>query len=223
MSHDSNALIEANALIAHLLTAGEIEKAQIAREMHDVVGAHMVAAAMDLAAASSALPADQGRAVERLKMAQQALHTAIDHGRRMVEYLRPTILDTFGLFAALQWQVRLAQESLTGRYTEQYPDEQPDLTQDVATALFRVAEAAISMTMRRGNVSVANLSVQMTENHLLRMEFYDNGSSHREAEDERRASVALSSMKHRLEVLGGTLEISRGTVRGTTLVATLPL
>lgn len=103
-SETEQALIEARALITHLQSIGETHKAAIARELHDTIGSLMLAAVMDLAAATSSLPANHEAAIERLKSAQLTLQTAIDSGRRMVEQLRPTILDAFGLFAALHWR-----------------------------------------------------------------------------------------------------------------------
>lgn len=79
------------------------------------------------------------------------------------------------------------------------------------------------MTLRRGNVSVANLKVQVIDHKALHMEFYDNGVPESINGIERGASVAMSSMKHRLEMLGGTIEIIRGDTEGTTLTAIIPL
>jgi signal transduction histidine kinase len=222
-SETEQSLIEARTLITHLQSIGETHKAALARELHDTIGSLMLAAVMDLAAATSALPANHETAIDRLKSAQLALQTAISSGRRMVEQLRPTILDTFGLFAALHWRVKVAQEAMSTPFTDQYPETQPELTEDIAVAMFRVAEEAISMTLRRGNVSVANLKVEVIDHKSLHMEFYDNGVPESMNGFERGASVAVSSMRHRLELFGGTIEIIRGDIEGTTLKATIPL
>lgn len=219
---DNEVLVGSQELIAHLHEVGETQRAEMARHLHDVIASLMVAAVMDLSAVQASIPAEKHEAKARLIRAEKALQTAIDHSRRMVETLRPTILDNFGLFAALQWQLKMARRGSDVVITEHYPKDEPDMSADAATALFRVAEEAIGISMRRGKVTLADLQVSVDSSDTLHMDFSDNGVPAWMHGHEHATSVAIASMKHRLEALGGTVELEHIPGDGSVLKASLP-
>ena len=216
------AIIEAHALIAHLQQVGEMHKAALARTVHDDIASLMVAALMDLSALIACPPDEATKQLPaRLRRAQAALQTAIDRSRRMVEELRPTILDTFGLFSALQWRVKMARRETTAVITEWYGAQEPGISSSAATALFRIAEEAMGMTLQRGDVTMAALDVRVID-HTLQLELSDNGVPHWINGEEEGAALALASMRHRLMILGGTVELERLANGQTILRARLP-
>lgn len=215
-------LAEANALIQHLQVTGEIGRASAARKLHDDIAGLMTAALMDLTAAAAHLPSHDEKAQEELARAKSALHLAIDHSRRLVEELRPTLLDNFGLFTALKWRVQQARKGSTILYTEVYPEAEPPLSTDALIALFRIAEEALAMTLKRGDVNVADLEVSVDEDGL-HMRMTDNGIPVMLEGQELGAALALSSMRYRLRLLGGSVDIERNETGETVLTASMPL
>lgn len=213
---------EAQALIQHLLTSGEHGKAALARRLHDDIAELMVAALMDLTAATPHLPASSIRAQRQLARAKAALGSAIDQSRRLVEELRPSLVEEVGLFTALKWQVQRATRGRHVIYTEWYPEIEPRLPADASIALFRVAEEALAMTFKRGSVEVADLQVRLDENGL-HMKFTDNGIPTMHGGAEQGADISLASMRYRLRLLGGSVDIERSEDGGTVLTARLPL
>jgi Histidine kinase len=97
-----------SALLTYLQASVEIDKASLAKELHDNLGGLIVAAVMDIAWAeehsSSLASADRGR----LRRVREALRSALDINRRIIEELRPSLLDNVGLFAALSWELKPA-------------------------------------------------------------------------------------------------------------------
>ena len=220
---NDKSLIEAQALIAHLQAKGESQKAMLARTIHDDVASLMVAAMMDLSALGACAPEEIAKQMPtRLKRAQNALQMAIDRSRAIVEDLRPTILDNFGLFSALQWRVKMARGQTDAVITEWYSPTEPELSPTAATALFRIAEEAIGMTLHRGNVTLAALDVQV-ERNTLQLELSDNGVPEWINGEEAGATLKLALMRQRLAILGGTVELERPLSGQTVLRARLPL
>ena len=107
-------------------------------------------------------------------------------------------------------------------YTEWYPEIEPALPADASIALFRVAEEALAMTFKRGAVEVADLQVRVDQG-VLRMKFTDNGIPVMLGGAEQGADISLATMRYRLRLLGGSVDIERTEGRGTILTARLPL
>jgi signal transduction histidine kinase len=219
---DEAELVEARFLLDHLLAIGEATKAAVTRQLHEDIASLMAAATLDLSAATSLLPTVEDGAQARLYQAWHSLESAIDHSRRMVEQLRPSVLDNFGLFAALKWQVTSASYGTRVIYTEWYPREEPTLEVEASTALLRIAEEALAMTFRRAEVTVADLVVQANHKNLL-INFTDNGIPQLVQGQERGMAQVLASMRHRLRVFGGTVDIRRTASGATVLTARMPL
>jgi signal transduction histidine kinase len=215
-------LAEAQALIQHLLAVGERSKAALARKLHDDIAELMVAALMDLTAAIPHLPVLEVDVQRQLGRAKATLGAAISQSRRLLEELRPSLVEEVGLFTALRWQIQEATRSRNVIYTEWYPDIEPALPADASIALFRIAEEALAMTFKRGAVEVADLQVTVDDN-VLHMKFTDNGIPIMGSGVERDAAIALATMRYRLRLLGGSVDIERTPGRGTVLSARLPL
>jgi CHASE3 domain sensor protein len=93
-------------LSTHLQNVAEREKAVLARELHDELGGLLVGARMDISWAEQHLAGDHPEVKQRLHRVQQNLSAGVDLKRRIIEELRPTLLDNVGLFAALRWQLK---------------------------------------------------------------------------------------------------------------------
>ena len=91
---------EASSLASHLQGLAEKEKAEIARTLHDELGGLLTAAKMDLSWLQSRVPAPELQ--ERLAQLGGVLDEAMDLKRRLVDDLRPSLLDHFGLPTALR-------------------------------------------------------------------------------------------------------------------------
>ena len=89
----------------HLQVVREEEKSKLARDLHDELGGILVSAKMDVDWVEQRLKERDPDAAAKLERAQQALDDGVQIKRRIIEELRPTLLDNLGLSAALDWQV----------------------------------------------------------------------------------------------------------------------
>ena len=86
----------------------EKEKAQLARSLHDELGGLLIAVKMDISWLQKRWPKPTPDVQARWERVFKVLDDGVDFKRRVVESLRPTLLDNMGLIAALRW---VAQET----------------------------------------------------------------------------------------------------------------
>src|ERR1700730_6380332 len=146
-------------LVTHLQNATELKDTALSHELHDELGGLMGAAVMDLDAVRRVKPALSQNALNCVDRVKKTLEQAIDLKRRVIEELRPSILDNFGLFAALRWQIKKTWGDSDVVSTENYSDVEPRFESHAATTLFRIAQEAISLTLKRTSVRSTDLTV----------------------------------------------------------------
>jgi signal transduction histidine kinase len=151
------------------------------------------------------------------------LDEGVNLKRRVVEHLRPTLLDNLGLVPALKWVL----EESCGRAgiacTERYPAEELRLTDDASIAVFRVVQESLTNIVRHSGARNVELTVELGGGDLV-VRIRDDG---RGIAPEKLANVigshGLASMRHRITSLGGQWRIQGLPEGGTLIVARLPL
>jgi signal transduction histidine kinase len=208
------------ALSTHLQSVAEREKATLARELHDELGGLLVGARMDISWAEQRLRADDVELRQRLSRVQQNLSASIDLKRRIIEELRPTLLDNVGFIAALRWQFKETCARAGLKCTEYFPDEEPKFTADAAIALFRVAQEAFAHIAGLSGAKSVDISLDIDDDAVL-FRVTDDGPGIREQQLENGAQ-GLAAMRHRVQALGGTFETRKGAAGGTVLTVRIP-
>jgi signal transduction histidine kinase len=208
-------------LSTHLQNVAEREKASLARELHDELGGLLVGARMDISWAEQHLKNDPAMK-QRLNRVQQNLAAGVDLKRRIIEELRPTLLDNVGLFAALRWQMKETCGGAGMTCIESYPDEEPRFKSEAAIALFRIAQEAFSNILKHSEAKTADISLGMDDETLL-MRIADDGVGIPAGRFTAIASHGLASMRHRVGALGGRLDVRSPASGGTVLVVQIPI
>jgi signal transduction histidine kinase len=208
-------------LVSHLQNAAELKNTTLSHELHDELGGLMGAAVMDLDAVRRVKPALSQDALNRLDRVKRTLQQAIDLKRRVIEELRPSILDNFGLFAALRWQLKKTWDKSDVVSTENYPDVEPRFESRAATTLFRIAQEAISITVKRASVKSTGLAVSVDQGKFW-MRFSDDGTPSADIQTTDPAMI-LASMQHRIRSLDGSVQLFRTEAGATLLTVSMPL
>jgi signal transduction histidine kinase len=209
-------------LSTHLQNVSEREKASLARELHDELGGLLVGARMDISWAEQHMAKDDPDLKLRLNRVQQNLAAGVDLKRRIIEELRPTLLDNVGLFAALRWQMK---ETCTGaglKCSESYPDEEPRFKSEASIALFRIAQEAFSNILKHSQAKTADISLDMDDETLL-LRIADDGVGMPAEQFTAIGSHGLASMRHRVRALGGRLDVRKPASGGTMLIVQIPI
>ncbi len=189
-------------LISHIQTVAEREKAVIARELHDELGGMLVAASMDLAWLEQHIAAPGGDVRRHLRRLKDTLGDAVDIKRKIIEELRPTLLDNVGLFAALRWLIGNSCARASIPFDIQFPDKEPDFTPDASIALFRIAQEALAIIMESKWVRSVTLSLNGTA-HVISLSIAGSGPAPDPAESPSPETYELATIRHRTSTLGG--------------------
>jgi signal transduction histidine kinase len=163
-------------------------------------------------------PAIQTRWTRVLKV----LDDGVDFKRRIVESLRPTLLDNMGLLPAVRWITQETCDRAGLHYTESHPDTEPPLAEDAAIMLFRLVQEALTNIAKHAHASEVRVDIAMGDSEMT-VVITDNGVGI--ATDRRDAigSHGLATIRHRVRSFGGTLDIESLSPSGTLLRARLPL
>jgi len=208
---------ELSTLSTHLLRMMENERAQLAKELHDELGGLITAAKMDMAWLQSQIGSTLDAASEeKFRSVVQMLNQAMMLKRRVVESLRPSLLDHFGLPVALRshFDEQCARAGI--EYIATMPDETLDLELTVQLTLFRVAQEALTNLLARGQARHVELVIE-PDGDGYQMTLGDDG----EAMDEVQTR-ALVGMRHRLMGAGGRLDVQAVPGQGNRITAYVP-
>jgi signal transduction histidine kinase len=214
---------ELSALSSHLQQLSEKEKASLARELHDELGGLLIAVKMDVSwlqkrSANALDPDMQSRWTRVLKV----LDDGVDFKRRIVESLRPTLLDNMGLLPAVRWITEETCSRAGLHCTETYPEIEPLLADDAAIMVFRLVQEALTNIVKHAHASEVALQIAISDTELTVI-VTDNGIGIASERREAVGSHGLATMRHRVRSFGGNLELESVVPSGTRLRARLPL
>lgn len=207
-------------LANHLLSVQEDERARLARELHDEMGALLTAAKLDLARVRSRLPIRENQAVlqERLEHLNESLNACAAFKRRITEDLLPSSLNHLGLDATLEIQVREF-ERRTGIQTELLLDA-PPCDSNTNLAIFRLVQESLNNIAKHAKAQQVRISLQSQAQHIeLRIEDDGQGFDPQEALHK---SHGLPGMLHRVEALAGKFHVRSQPGGGTCIQAIFP-
>lgn len=215
------AMYRQGMLLNHLQEAREDQNRTIARDLHDSIGGNLTTLKLRLALLMEDIPAG-----DSLRQPLAALHT-LSHDtllltKHITALLRPTMLDTLGLTAALQWLVE--EFSRTTRVPcEMHLDATCTLTAERNIAVFRIAQEALTNISRHSNCTSAGVATCSDNEHLL-LSIWDNGQGFDNAATKAaKHSFGLLSMRERVLYLGGDIQIASSPGSGVKLDIKVPL
>ena len=210
-------------LSSSLQKVAEREKAALARELHDELGGLLVATKIDVSWLRKRI--DDGSEANKLRW--ERVLRCMDEGltlkRRIIESLRPTLLDNVGLVAALRWLVDESLRRAGIACEEQYPEPMPVLSPDARIAVYRVVQECLMNITKHAKAKSVLLRITANERELS-IVIRDDGVGIDESRIETPQSHGLLGMRHRIESLEGQLEVrSLGPGVGTECRFTIPL
>jgi signal transduction histidine kinase len=201
-------------LSAHTDRVKEQERTRIAREIHDELGGNLTAIKMAVAMLAARLDGAADPALrEKTDYVDSLVDRTIEAIHRISLDLRPALLD-LGLVAALEWQVKEfdKQTGIHSSFSTNHRDI--GLDDDQATALFRIAQEALTNIAKHAHASKVTVKLARLRYHVS-LKITDNGSGIRQADRAKPDSFGLRGMAERARALGGTLTLSHANGGGT--------
>jgi len=208
-------------LSIYLQHVREAEQIRIAREVHDELGQSLTGLKLQLTWLASRLPLKAKILRDKTRAMAAHIDKTIQSVRRIATELRPGVLDTAGLPAALEWQASQYQ-SQTGIRCEVKAEMKETLgNQELNTAFFRIFQEAFTNIIRHAKATSVQVRLVEAAGEVT-LEVKDNGRGISKAESQNTKSIGLLGIRERAALLGGTLRIEGVRGKGTTLTASIP-
>ncbi len=208
-----------------LLIVPEQERARIAREIHDLLAQDLIRLKIDLVwlngqfAKMTPLPVLlKERVVEMIQIADGAI-TCV---QKIATELRPAVLDSLGLCAAVEWQAREFQERTGIQCLVKVPEKDLPVDRDFTIAIFRILQESLTNVRRHANATRVDVLLRQKAGYLF-LRVQDNGSGITPTALHDPLSIGLTGMRERAVLLGGRIEITGKPGAGTTVEVRLPL
>lgn len=214
--------VGARALAARILGAQEAERVRVSRELHDDTGQALTLLLVRLQLVENMTTETEIR--RELAELRELVGETLDGVRRLAVHLGPSVLEDLGLCSALEWLADRVRAE-TGLVVDlRLECECGHASPEVAVAIFRVAQEALTNVVRHARATRVEVNLQMVGGSL-ELSVADDGAGFVVAEAQRRpsASIGLFGMAERVALVGGGLEIDSNPDSGTRVRASVPL
>lgn len=207
-------------LSSHIHDVREQERIAIAREIHDDMGSTLTAIKLDIAWLAGRLAdhpalADKARSIEALVDRCTAAASNISRS------LRPSVLDTFGLVAAIELEADEFEQRTGISCIVEHGNEITDVPPDISIALFRIFQEALANITKHAQAS--EVEVQLNDlDGILQLAVRDNGRGLSTKDRAKPRSFGLHGIHERVEYLGGRVNIESQPGKGTRIRVFIP-
>jgi signal transduction histidine kinase len=205
-------------LAQHLQTSVEMERAAIAREIHDDVGGSLTALKFDLAWIARHTPVPDVQ--QRVQTALETVTHAIESSQRIMHNLRPAILEQ-GLVAAVQWMCNRFERRTGVTCVFRTSHETMQLPAGMPLVAYRTAQEALTNISKHARATRVTVDLSMSGG-VLQLEVSDNGRGVSKEDLVKARSFGIRGLHERAGTVGGWVDLSSGP-RGTTLILSVPL
>jgi len=219
LSEHRSAEAKLRALAREVVQSQEDERARLARELHDGVSQALVATKLLIESAQT----EPASAARLQALALKRLNSTLSEVRHLSHALRPALLDTLGLPAALQHLAGEFDAAGGTAFTARVDGEEVDLPEAVKTALFRIAQEALNNAARHAQAQQVSVLLRFERDGGLALEIADDGRGFDAVAAQAVADrgLGLRSMRERADALGARLALSTSPGQGCRLAVTL--
>ena len=214
---------EQHALIEQLINAQEEERKLLAYDLHDGLIQQMVGARFHLTMCREHCSIEADRAQEGLRRGCDALSDAIIEGRRIIEGLRPAILDDLGLVAALEEVARSAAQAAGWTLQLNLAELTCEPDNTLSVTLYRIAQEALNNIRKHAAATTVSMSLSCADGLTLTIHDDGQGFDPNALANNGSHHVGLAAMQERASLLGGVCVIKSAPGGGTTVTVHVPL
>jgi two-component system, chemotaxis family, sensor kinase Cph1 len=214
---------QVNELLRRVVSAQEIERQRISRDLHDTFGQQLTALRLNLESFKEQL-SQQPELQERISQTQ-LIARQIDSDLDFLAWeLRPAMLDELGLASSLEgfiadWsaQFGIAAEFHTAGLTA------VRLPPEIENNLYRIAQEALNNVYKHAEAGRADVMLEYRDKSVVLIIEDDGKGFNPNEKINLEEGLGLISMRERAALVGGTLEIESALGKGTTIFARIPI
>ncbi|MCC6195281.1 MAG: CHASE3 domain-containing protein [Burkholderiales bacterium] len=213
---------ELSELSSHLQKVREDERSKLARDIHDELGGILVSAKMDVAWVEERVRRKDAEASAKLERALQALDDGVQIKRRIIEELRPTLLDNLGLSAAVEWQVHEICDRAGLACEVATPSDDSTISPQISIALYRILQEALTNILKYARAKNVSVDLGVAED-MVTLLIEDDGVGIPDDAQFNLLSHGIVGMRQRVRALRGDFAIARRPEGGTMIEVNIPL
>jgi PAS domain S-box-containing protein len=209
-------------LAARLVSVQEEERRRIARELHDRVGQNLTALDINLGIVEDRLARDaraelRGRLADSRAVVEATAKTIED----VMAELRPPLLDDYGLAAALRWYAEQysRRTGIAAALTES-GEGRGARDPEAAVALFRIAQEALNNVAKHARAHGVQIELDCGARDVT-LRIADDGAGFEAWNGDAHRGWGMTTMRERVEALGGRFEVESTPGAGTTVTASV--
>ncbi|MCP9469984.1 MAG: PAS domain-containing protein [Nitrospira sp.] len=209
-------------LTAKLITAQDLERQRIARDLHDDVSQQMAVLLLDLTALEQRPPVLPELWIQRIASIREQLEQLSDDLHNLAHKLHPTLLMHVGLQAAVEDLVHRVAARTSLRVLLKIARVPPELPHDQGLCLFRVLQESLQNVVKHARATEATV-ILVGSAKGVGLSVKDNGKGFDPEEKTVHCKgLGLISMRERLRLMNGFLNIHSRPEEGTKICAWIP-
>jgi signal transduction histidine kinase len=208
-------------MASQIIEAQEQERQRISHDLHDDLGQSLTAHILNLKNLQNDIPADQkGLRVSFERLINES-NESLNHVRTLAQDLRPPILDTLGIQAAISGYCRDfgARAHITTQV--KVDPNLPNITDSIAVTIYRILQEALTNISKHAKASQVWVDLDQ-DGDTLQLTIQDNGQGFSESNREEKG-IGLIGIQERLIMVGGAFNMHSNVGQGTILTVSIPL
>lgn len=208
-------------LSVHLQSAIEEERKQIAREIHDELGQELSLLQLELGLVENKLSKNQRVLRKKIRSMSKLIDSIVHSVQRISSNLRPALLDNLGIAAAVEWQAKEFQRRTKIQCEAKIDFSEIVLSQERSTALFRILQETLTNVARHSKATKVRIELKKNID-VIELIIHDNGIGISAQNVANPKSFGLIGMRERIRQVGGEIEFSGKSGKGTLVTVTVP-
>ncbi|MFM2408581.1 MAG: hypothetical protein RL358_1323 [Pseudomonadota bacterium] len=209
-------------LCAYLETIKEQERSRIARIIHDDIGVLLTALKLDLSWISQRLPREQPLLHEKSRAMLGLMDTAVNTVNTLIDTLHPSMLDYFGIAAAIEMEAREFTKRTQILCTLNKQSDDLELSNQQAITLFRACQEILNNIMARTGTHQVSIKL-LKDDQQVSLIVADNGKDYDASNHLKQRDIGLRLVRQRIAQLSGELIFSSDSQQCVMVIVNLPL
>jgi signal transduction histidine kinase len=210
-------------LSIYLQNIREIERENIAHELHDEFGQILIGIKMNLHLLKNDLQIFSPEQITKFETILNMIENVINRIRTISIELRPFILDQFGLAAAIEWQISEFKKisNIKYEFINKFPSNLK-LNSQISITIFRIFQEALTNAYKHAKADKVLVKLDYKNNKIL-LSVKDNGIGLKKEYLNSTRTFGLIGMKERVYSLNGILKINSIKNKGTNVTVSIPI
>ncbi len=213
---------ETFSVVEAIIQAQEAERQRLSRQMHDGPAQALSNFILQAEIAMRLFDIDPDQAREELTALKTAASSAFQQVRNFVFELRPMMLDDLGLIPTLKRYVEAFKEQTGSQVDLEVSGVERRLESYAEVIIFRSIQDLVSFVHHRGQATHIKVYV-VIEDASVKVTIEDNGKSFTNEEAMEAGGISIKTIKDRVEMLGGFMDINTSRPEGGMIVFQIPV